>query len=425
MARRTRRNVGILGLGIIGTRVADTLRRNGFPVFVWNRTPRPVPNFVGSPMELAELCDLIQVFVSDDDALLEMIHRMKSTLTKQHVIVANSTVSPDTVRAAAEIVERRGARLVDAPFTGSKDAAARGELVYYIGGDETAVSEVRPLLEASSKAIVEIGVVGQASTMKVATNIITAASVQAAAEGLALVLDAGISPDKFLEAMRNNGSNSKTLEMKLPKMMAGDFEPHFSVKHMLKDMAIASRSARSIGIEFGVTDAARHALVAQEREGRANADYSAVIRSFFPQDGPLKTEVSMAEAVDDQPTLSGLDARTGGDLVQTESLATAASDRTRSAVAEGDEHEPIKAGVASQIAAENGIAQISEPGAELLTTEVAAPVASSREQGAEAATSSENGGVPVAVDAAIGDEQESSSVSGGLFRRFVRRGPAD
>jgi hypothetical protein len=190
-------------------------------------------------------------------------------------------------------------------------------------------------------------------------------------------------------------------------------------------MAIASRSARAIGIEFGVTDAARHALVAQEREGRANADYSAVIRSFFPQDGSLKTEQSTAEPSDDQPTLSGLDARTGGDLVQSESLAVTASDRTRSAVAEGDEHEPIKAGVASQIAAENGTAQVGEPAAALLTTEVAAPVASSREQGAEAASSSENGGVPVAVEAAIGEEQESSPVSGGLFRRFVRRGAAD
>jgi 3-hydroxyisobutyrate dehydrogenase-like beta-hydroxyacid dehydrogenase len=424
MARRTRRNVGILGLGIIGTRVADHLRHKGFPVFVWNRTPRPVPNFVGSPMELAELCDLIQIFVSDDDALLEMIHRMKSTLTKQHVIVANSTVSPDTVRAAAEIVERRGARLVDAPFTGSKDAAARGELVYYVGGDEAALSEVRPLLEGSSKAIVEIGAVGHASTMKIATNIITAASVQAAAEGLALVLDAGIAPEKFAEAMRNNGSNSKTLEMKLPKMIGGDFEPHFSVKHMLKDMAIASRSARAIGIEFGVTDAARHALIAQEREGRANADYSAIIRTFFPQDGPLKPEQSMAESTDDQPTLAGLDARTGGNLLETETLS-AASDRGTSADADPHEHAPIETGATTQIGTDNGSAEVSEPAAGLLTTEIAAPVPLSREEGGEAASSSENGGAPVGVETALADEHESSAAASGLFRRFIRRGTAD
>src|SRR5437764_4213602 len=196
MARRIRRNVGIIGLGIIGSRVADNLRHKGFPVFVWNRTPRPVPNFVGSPMELAELCDLIQIFVSDDDALLEMVQRMKSTLTKQHIVIVNCTVSPDTVRAAAEIIDRRGGRLLDAPFTGSRDAAANGELVYYVGGDEAALTEARPILQASSKEIVEIGGVGQASAMKIATNMVTAATVQAAAEALALVVAAGIAPEE-------------------------------------------------------------------------------------------------------------------------------------------------------------------------------------------------------------------------------------
>ncbi|MFL6589367.1 MAG: NAD(P)-binding domain-containing protein, partial [Chthoniobacterales bacterium] len=76
MASRTRKNVGVIGLGIIGQRVVSNLREHGFHVFVWNRTPRPVPNFVGSPAEVAELCDYVQIFVSDDDALLQMMQRM-------------------------------------------------------------------------------------------------------------------------------------------------------------------------------------------------------------------------------------------------------------------------------------------------------------------------------------------------------------
>ena len=76
MASRTRKNIGVLGLGIIGQRVVSNLRERGFHVFVWNRTPRPVPNFVGSPAEVAELCDFIQIFVADDDALLAMMQRM-------------------------------------------------------------------------------------------------------------------------------------------------------------------------------------------------------------------------------------------------------------------------------------------------------------------------------------------------------------
>lgn len=304
MASRTRKNVGVLGLGIIGQRVVENLRERGFHVFVWNRTPRPVPNFVGSPAEVAELCDYIQIFVSDDDALLQMVQRMTPNLTAHHIVMAHCTVSPDTMRAAAEIVERRNGKLLDCPFTGSKNAAEKGELVYYVGGDEAALAQARPILEASSKEIIEIGKVGDATTIKVATNMITAASVQAAAEALALVSKSGLSPEKFAAAMRNNGSNSATLDMKLPMMMEGNFEPHFSVKHMLKDVVIATRLARAFGIEFGATDASRHGLTEEMRQGRGDADYSSLLRQYFPAGGPLG---AAANGEDDQPRLAGID----------------------------------------------------------------------------------------------------------------------
>jgi 3-hydroxyisobutyrate dehydrogenase-like beta-hydroxyacid dehydrogenase len=304
MASRTRKNIGVLGLGIIGQRVVNNLRERGFHVFVWNRTPRPVPNFVGSPAEVAELCDYIQIFVADDDALLAMMQRMTPNLTAHHVVMAHCTVSPDTMRAAAEMAERRGAQLLDCPFTGSKNAAEKGELVYYVGGDEAALRQVRPILEASSKEIIEIGKVGDATTIKVATNMITAASVQAAAEALALISRSGLPPEKFAAAMRNNGSNSATLDMKLPMMMEGNFEPHFSVKHMLKDVVIATRLARNFGIEFGATDASRHGLTEEMRQGRGDADYSSLFRQYFPAGGPLGTPSNGEE---DQPRLAGLD----------------------------------------------------------------------------------------------------------------------
>jgi 3-hydroxyisobutyrate dehydrogenase-like beta-hydroxyacid dehydrogenase len=285
--------------------VADNLRQHGFHVFVWNRTPKPVPNFVGSPAEVAELCDFIQIFVSDDDALLQMAQRITRDLTPNHVVMAHCTVSPDTMRAAAEIVEKRGARFLDAPFTGSKTAAENGQLVYYVGGDEVALRQARAILEASSKEIIEMGRVGDATTIKVATNMVTAASVQAAAEALALVTKSGLSVEKFAAAMRNNGSNSSTLDMKLPMMMEGNFEAHFSVKHMLKDVVIATRLARSFGIEFGATDASRHGLTEEMRQGRGDDDYSSLFRQYFPGGGPLQRQPTNGE--DDQPHLAGID----------------------------------------------------------------------------------------------------------------------
>ena len=307
MSIRTRKNVGVIGLGIIGQRVADKLRERGFHVFVWNRTPRPVPNFVGSPSEVAELCDLIQIFVSDDEALLQTAQRIVRELSPNHVVMAHCTVSPDTMRAAAEIVEKRGARFLDAPFTGSKTAAENGQLVYYVGGDEAALRQARPVLEASSKEIIEIGKVGDATTVKVATNMVTAASVQAAAEALALISKSGLPVEKFADAMRNNGSNSPTLDMKLPMMMEGNFEAHFSVKHMLKDVVIATRLARAFGMEFGATDASRHGLTEEMRQGRGDDDYSSLFRQYFPAGGSLKNPPQVSNGEDDQPRFAGLD----------------------------------------------------------------------------------------------------------------------
>jgi 3-hydroxyisobutyrate dehydrogenase-like beta-hydroxyacid dehydrogenase len=281
MPRRPNKNVGIIGLGIIGSRVRETLRAKGFRVFVWNRTPKPVPNFVGAPVELAEMCDVIQIFVSDDDALIDVVKQLAPGIGARHVIVAHPTVAPHTMVSASEIVQRRGARFVEAPFTGSKEAAENGQLVYYVSGDEAAVAEARPALQASSKDVMFIGEIGTATLMKITTNMVTAASVQAAAEAMALVRASGLSIEKFVEAMKSNASNSKTLDLKLPKMLTGDFEPHFSVKHMLKDMQIASRLGLSHHLELGVTSAARDRLLEQMQRGFGDEDYSAVARKYF------------------------------------------------------------------------------------------------------------------------------------------------
>src|SRR5439155_19899630 len=171
-----------------------------------------------SPAELAGLCDYIQIFVSDDEALLRTVDQLNEKLATRHIVIAHSTVAPDSMRAGAEIVEGRGARFIEAPFTGSKAAAEKGELVYYIGGDEAALREARPILEASSKEIIEIGKIGQATTIKIATNMITAASVQATAEALALGHAQNVPLEKLLKVMPANACKSTTLAMKMPKM---------------------------------------------------------------------------------------------------------------------------------------------------------------------------------------------------------------
>jgi 3-hydroxyisobutyrate dehydrogenase-like beta-hydroxyacid dehydrogenase len=323
MVHPMRKNIGVIGLGIIGRGVAATLRRKGFPVYVWNRSPRSVPNFVGSPGQVAEICNHIQIFVSDDEALLQTARELGEKLTPHHLVLAHSTVAPDSMRAAAEIIERRKARFVEAPFTGSKTAAENGELVYYVCGNDVALREARPILDASAKEIVEIGpTIGHASAIKIATNMITAASIQAAAEALALVQALGLPLEKFIEAMRSNASHSATLAMKLPKMLSRDFEPHFSVKHMLKDMQIANQIGLSNYLDLGVTAAARDQLLEQMHWGHGDDDYSVVAGKYLHQPGPASGEELQ---LDDQEEPAGTGESTASSLeteIQPEQAAT-------------------------------------------------------------------------------------------------------
>jgi hypothetical protein len=148
-------------------------------------------------------------------------------------------------------------------------------------------------LQATSKDILEIGEIGQATAIKVATNMITAATVQAAAEAMALVQAAGLSPEKFSTAMQQNASYSKTLAMKLPKMIEQNFERHFSVQHMLKDMQIANRLGLTHHLELAVTAAARDRLLEQVQRGHGDEDYSAVARKYIQESAPRATEAEL------------------------------------------------------------------------------------------------------------------------------------
>ena len=278
--RKTRIKVGVIGLGIIGTRVAANLRGAGHQVYVWSRSPHSAPNFLGSVVEVADLCDVIQIFVGDDAALLEVVRTIAAALSPRHLLAAHPTVSPATVRQAASIVESQGARYLDAPFTGSKAAAQNKQLVYYVGGDSSALEEIRPVLEVTSKKVLHVGKVGDATVLKIATNMLTASTVQTLSEMLALVRGAGIEEQRLVEALENNASRSGTSDLKLPSMIAGNYEPNFSLKHMLKDARLALDLAKSFKLPLPLAAAATDVFSEGIEQHWGDLDFSVVAKSY-------------------------------------------------------------------------------------------------------------------------------------------------
>lgn len=296
---------GVIGLGIIGSRVAACLRRAGHPVWLWNRTVRPEPNFLSSPAEIAEAARHIQIFVSNGEALHSVLRTMLPALTPEHVILNHATVSPTDTLTAAEIVAGKHASFLDAPFTGSRDAAAAGQLVYYIGGDPQALERVRPQLEASSKQILEIGDVGQASVVKVATNLISANAVASLTEALALLDRYGVELHKLPLALQNNAARSGVIDLKLPCMLGADFDPRFSLKNMFKDVQIGLAMAEEKDIELPAAAAFAGIAMAGLQRGWGDEDFSVISRFYdFPGQGhtlpePLVPTTSASVSADD------------------------------------------------------------------------------------------------------------------------------
>jgi 3-hydroxyisobutyrate dehydrogenase-like beta-hydroxyacid dehydrogenase len=266
--------VGVIGLGIIGSRVAKNLRKKGFEVYVWNRTPKAEPNFVSSPADLAKACQIIQVFVANDAAVLETLQAVRPALTPDHLLLIHSTISPETVRKAKATLASTGAHLVDGPFTGSKGAAENGQIVYYLAGDKADLERAEPVLAASGKSLIYFSRFGDASLIKIATNMVTAAIVQALAEALTIAERAGIDPQELVTAIENNACRSGVSDLKLRAMIARDFDANFSLMNMLKDSRLALDLAERLGVKLPLAQTVNQLLVQADSKGWSQEDFA-------------------------------------------------------------------------------------------------------------------------------------------------------
>jgi 3-hydroxyisobutyrate dehydrogenase-like beta-hydroxyacid dehydrogenase len=268
--------VGVIGLGIIGARVAKNLRKAGFDVYVWNRTPKDEPQFVQSPRILAETCQILEIFVANDAAISETIENLLPALTPQHLLIAHSTISPETINEIAARIGPSGAHLIDAPFTGSRGAAEKGQLVYYVAANPADLERAKPVLQASSRHIVYFDNLGDASLVKIAANLITASIVQSLSEAVAITEKAGVDLSKLAEAIEYNACRSGVSDMKLPAIIKRDFEPNFSLTNMLKDSRLALQLAEIFKLELPVTETVNQILARADEKGWGAKDFAVI-----------------------------------------------------------------------------------------------------------------------------------------------------
>lgn len=269
-------SIGVLGLGIIGSRAAENLRQAGHTVHVWSHTAREVPGALPSPLAVAEAAKIIQIFVRDGEALLQALQDMEPALTEDHIILNHATVSKEATLEAAALCETAGASFLDAPFTGSKMAAQNGKLVYYIGGSAEVLEKVRPILEITSSKILPLGDIGDAMVLKIVTNLVSSITVKALAEAAAITHSQGIPLPQLLTALENNANFSTLTGMKLPTIIEGNFEPHFSLRNMLKDADFARELAAEGGLSTPALDCTAEAMRCGVNAGQGDLDFSVI-----------------------------------------------------------------------------------------------------------------------------------------------------
>lgn len=284
------KKVGYIGLGIMGKSMARNILKAGFPVVVHNRSREKVQELVAegaqeahTPAEVASKVDVVFTNLPDSpdvelvalgpDGIIEGAH-------EGMIFVDNSTIKPATARKIAVELGKKGVRCLDAPVSGGDIGAQKGTLAIMVGGPESAVEEVRPILEAMGKKITLVGDAGAGQIAKAANQVMVAAQMVAMGELLILARKAGADPQKVIEAIKGGAAQCWTLDVKPERLFAGNRNPGFKSYMQAKDLNIVVETARGYGAP--VPAAALHTQLynAMVEMGLGELDNSAVLEIF-------------------------------------------------------------------------------------------------------------------------------------------------
>jgi 3-hydroxyisobutyrate dehydrogenase-like beta-hydroxyacid dehydrogenase len=288
--RANAERVGFLGLGIMGSRMAANVAREGFALTVWTHTPGKAERWaaehgaqaVSTPAEVAERSDIVVSMVVDGD-------QVAGVLLSDHGVIASgrdgllcvdmSTIAPPQTRRIGAALAERGVAMIDAPVTGSSPRAEDGTLTIMVGGEPDDFEPARPVLNAMGELIVHVGPLGQGQTLKLINNALGAANASALAEALLLAAASDIDLDAFVQVVSAGSGASAQLTLKSKAMREHDYAPLFKASHMLKDVRLCLEQAQEMGVPFPAAAHARDLLTATEARGLGEQDYAALVEA--------------------------------------------------------------------------------------------------------------------------------------------------
>jgi len=281
-------DVGLVGLGAMGTPMAWNLHDAELLAAVYNRTETKTLPFADrdvavpdTPADLARRVEVIVTMLTDDDALWDVIEGpdgVAAGLVNDTIVINTSTVSVDAAERAARIVGEAGGRYVDAPVSGTIRPAEEGTLTVLAGADPDLLDEVEPILEVLGNPIFHCGPVGTGTKTKLFTNLLLGNLMQAFSEALVFGEKHGLSVDHMQDVIDDSPVGAALFDYKMPVVKDRDFEPQFPVRLLLKDLNLIMEAAEDRGIYLPQTAATREAVNGAQAMGHGDEDMAAIIK---------------------------------------------------------------------------------------------------------------------------------------------------
>jgi len=277
--------IGFIGLGIMGSRMAANLITAGHPLTVHNRSADKAQSLLEqgatwaeTPAETAREAEVLITMLAHPQAVREMAlgeGGFLAALPAGSLWMDCSTVNPAFSREMAAHAQERGLRFVDAPVGGTKPQAANAELIFMVGGAAEDVERANPLFEVMGQRVAHLGGTGAGTSLKMVVNMLLAGSMALFAEGVALGRALGLDEGMLLNVLIGGPVAAPFLAGKKPKMESGDYEPHFPLKWMHKDLHLATLSAYEAGATTMLGSLAREMFSQAIEGGLGEEDFSA------------------------------------------------------------------------------------------------------------------------------------------------------
>ena len=248
------KNVGFIGIGLMGLPMCQRLLAASIPLTVWNRNLNKCQPLVelGAKQadtieQLVQDIDVIMLCVSNTQAVQDVAQTLIPHLRQGQIIVDFSSISPDATQALAKEVANAGVSWVDCPVSGGVAGAQAGTLAMMAGGDETTVASLEPLLLNLGQRLTYMGKSGAGQTTKICNQMIVSCNVLVIAEVMAMAKRAGVDASQIPLALTGGFADSTPLQLTGSRMATQDFDDvKWHVKTLLKDLDMAGDLSKAL-----------------------------------------------------------------------------------------------------------------------------------------------------------------------------------